>query len=233
MSEPGGQDHYLRQGPRRAVTLKGARRRAWIARWSRLLFFVALVAIGLPVAYFLLRPEPQPVEPDLPPIEAEEPGVRRATNPRFTGFDTAGRRFQVLADTAIQRPQGDGDTLELESPCFYDDTEDSSGDEVQGSARVCARGGVYDSRNEILDLEVDVNLETENGYRFTTSRARVFLEERRAEGSEPVVGTTASGTITADSWSYEQDGAILHFEGNVRTVFNREDGDATAEDAEE
>jgi lipopolysaccharide export system protein LptC len=221
-----GQDHYLGSQPRRTVTLKGAQRRAVMARYSRVLFFVALVAIGLPVAWFLLRPEPQAEEPELAPVEPGETGVRRITSPRFTGFDTSGRAFEVLAQTAIQRPQGDTDLVELELPCFYDNQDTAA----ESRTSVCARGGMYDSGNRILDLNVDVNLETENGYTFSTSHARIFVDERRAEGDQPVRGSTASGTVSADRWSYQDDGAILHFEGNVRTVFNSEGGNQAAED---
>jgi len=45
-----------------------------------------------------------------------------------------------------------------------------------------------------------------------------------------VEGTGPFGAVRADRWSFEQDGAILHFEGNVRTVFNDEDDDEAAED---
>ena len=221
-----GQDHYLGLEPRRAVTLKGARRRAVLARYSRVLFFVALVAIGAPVAWYLLRPQPQAEEPDLPAVQAAEAGVRRITNPRFTGFDTAGRAFEVLAETAIQRPQGETDLIELDLPCFYDNEQS----DAENRTHVCAQGGMYDSENQVLDLNIDVNLVTEQGYRFTTSHARVFIDERRAEGDQPVVGATDTGTVTADRWSYADDGAVLHFEGNVRTVFNSGDGGAAAED---
>jgi lipopolysaccharide export system protein LptC len=218
--------HYLRSEPRREVTMRGAQRRASLARVSRILFFVALIALIAPVAYFMLRPEP-PAGPEPEPGLAGEAGVQVMTGFNLEGQDADGRPFQVVADTLTRRSADDGNTVELASPCFLDNARPGQ----EAETTVCSLAGAYDSTTEILQLETDVDLTTDNGYAFRTSSARVHVVERRAEGDDPVEGTGPFGAVRADRWAFEQDGAILHFEGNVRTVFNGGDDDEAAEDA--
>ncbi len=220
---------HLEWGPKRAATLAGAQRSARLARFVRIGFFIAIAAIALPVAWLTLRPAGGPAGPEPAPAEDGEAGVVRMTSPRFTGRDTEGRPFEVLARTAIRRPEGGANVTELEAPSFYDGLQDAAVNE--GRARVQALRGVYDSDARVLELYASVDLETRTGYVFRTSMARIFVDERRAEGDERVEGEGPLGTLSADRWRYVQDGAVLHFEGNVRTVLY-EDG-RQAEDSGE
>ena len=51
-----------------------------------------------------------------------------------------------------------------------------------------AEAGVYRKKDELLDLEGNVNLFHDGGYEIATSRARIDLAKNSAEGDEPVVG---------------------------------------------
>ena len=57
---------------------------------------------------------------------------------------------------------------------------------------------------------------------FTTSRARVDLTTKDAEGDQPVEARGPMGTVQAKRWRFEEDGRVLHFEGDVKTVLEQD-----------
>ncbi len=228
MTDQEAQRHYLDVQPRRSTaTAAHVRRSAWTGRIIRIGFFGGIVVLALALGWYLMQPDDAPLPPEPEPdAPAEtEAGVVRMTNPRFSGRDNQGRPFQVLADTAIRRPQDMANITELDSPDFYFNSEGDNPDE----GRVQSLEGIYDSDARVLDLITDVDMQTESGYAFRTSRARIYIDERRAEGNEPVEGEGPFGTVTAERWTYAEEGGVLHFEGNVRSVLNM--GDGAEEDA--
>lgn len=222
MTETGDKDHRLDWTPNRRITPKAANRRVGLGRGLRVVFWALPLIVAGAVVYFLVSPGSSPTEPVISPSEGEA-GVVRMVNPKLRGRDNEGEPFQVLAETLIRRPDQANNITELEFPSLLDGADEDGVGRLR--ARIDAERGVYDSDAEILDLYADVDLSTETGYAFRTSHARIFIAERRAEGEEPVEGEGPFGTVSADRWSYTDDGAVLHFEGNVRTVIETGPGD--------
>lgn len=224
--------HYLDRGPRRALSLEAAHRRADVARVLRLAFFAGVGLIAMATAVYLLWPRGTVPAAELEAGGDTEAGAVRAEGLRLSGFDTEGRPFEILAETAIRRTEAQANITDLDALTFYDGVQDG---ENPGQGRVQARTGVFDADSKILQLETDVDLRTESGYAFRTDNARIYIDERRAEGDNEVTGEGPAGTVRADRWSYEDNGQVLHFEGNVRTVFDDsgDQGEAAASPGEE
>lgn len=199
--------HHATWEPVRALTLSAARRRTAFVRGLRFAFMAAAAGIVALLAVQLIwgnsggtTEAPTTVGEDVTMI-----------NPSFYGRDENLTPYTVTADVAVRRRGGPG-TTELERPRLNYDFL-NAGEET---SRVVAETGAYDPASRILDLYTNVNLQTEEGYRFESEHARVYLREERVAGEQPVQGTGPMGTIRADRYEIRDGGQHLIFEGRVR-----------------
>lgn len=194
--------------PRRALTLSAARRRTALVRLLRLTFLAAIAAIVILLAIQLfLGTAGGPVAP----AEAVSTDVRMV-NPRITGRDEHLTPYALTADVAIRRRDNANGLTELERPRLDYDFLNTEA----GVSEVLAQTGTFDPETRILDLFSDVNLNTDNGYSFSSQHARIFLREERVTGELPVTGSGPVGTIHADRYEIHEGGNRVIFEGNVR-----------------
>jgi lipopolysaccharide export system protein LptC len=190
--------------PRRATTLAEARRRTGIVHILRLLFTCgAVIAVGLFVGPVVSNAFVRGA-----PVAKSATSSATLLNPRFEGRDASGRPFVVIADTARQRRGGDG-AFDLVRPRMQNDMQDT----------VDALTGVYDPKQEILDLDGDVVLTNASGYVFRADRARMFVNENRIEGQTQLVGTGPIGEIRADAYEVFDNGERILLTGNVWSKF--------------
>jgi lipopolysaccharide export system protein LptC len=132
-------------------------------------------------------------------------------NARFSGIDKQNRPFTVTAETARQNPSKD-DIVSLESPKA--DITLQSGAWVA----VTSETGVYQQQSQILDLFGSVHLFHDRGIEFTTDTARVFMNESRAEGDDPVAGQGSFGELSAEGFRLLDKGDRVVFTGKARLV---------------
>ncbi|WP_339744202.1 LPS export ABC transporter periplasmic protein LptC [uncultured Maricaulis sp.] len=193
--------------PRRALTLSAARRRTAFVRLLRFIFLTAIAAIIalLAVQLFLGAAGGAPA-----PSEAVSTDVRMV-NPRITGRDEHLTPYALTADVAVRRRDDSSGLTELERPRLdYDFLNTGT-----NASEVLAQTGTFDPATRILDLFSDVNLNTDNGYSFSSQHARIFLREERVSGESPVTGSGPVGTISADRYEIHEGGNRVIFEGNV------------------
>ncbi len=194
--------------PRRVMTLAQARRRSSLVGLLRMLFMAgAAISAGALVGPVVMHAFVNNVDDRAPPAA----GVTML-NPRFTGFDSEDRPFNLTADTA-RRSQEDVNIIFLENPVL----EDGVG------AHVDAKSGVFNRTESTLSLDGDVNINDTSGYKFRTQNALVFLNENRVEGVTPLVGVGPSGRLRADSYSVLDNGEKIVLVGNVWTRFEAAD----------
>lgn len=200
--------HHGNWEPRRALTLNTARRRTAFVGLLRLVFIGAAVGIvALLLTQLILGNAGGPIEAQ----EAVSTDVRMI-NPRFTGRDENLTPYTVTADIAIRRRENSDGVTELQRPRLdYDFI--SAGDQL---SQVLAETGSYDPTNRILDLNTEVNLQTDTGYTFLSQHARVHLRDQRVSGEQPVIGTGPNGSIRSDRYEILEGGNRVIFEGNVR-----------------
>ena len=177
--------------PKRTLTLEAAlahTRRIKVLRYFLILLSAALV--GALIWQFLS--DKGRVEPVNDPTESV-----RMVNPRYSGRTGDGLPFYLIADTAIRR-RNDRNTVLLTNPVL-DFVRDSGVD----TSTVIAKAGSYNDLSKVLELETDVNLETDDGNTCDTTHARIFNVEKRIEGDKAISCVGEFGTVTGKSYAIE------------------------------
>lgn len=109
-------------------------------------------------------------------------------NARYHGLDRHNKPFTVTAEEASEDEPGSG-VFALDLPKADFVTANGSGVYVE------ARRGLYRQKEQLLDLEGEVNLFHENGDEMHTEKAQIDLAHSTAEGHVPVTGNGPQGRI--------------------------------------
>ena len=112
----------------------------------------------------------------------------------------------ITADTA-QRNGANPALIELDMPALDDGL----------NGTVTAPRGVFDQDAQHLELFEEVVLTDAGGNRFVTTHARMFVQENRVVGLQPLEGEGPLGKIRADTYEIQEGGKRLIFRGNVWT----------------
>ncbi|PXW57444.1 lipopolysaccharide-assembly, LptC-related protein [Methylobacterium sp. B4] len=138
-------------------------------------------------------------------------------NPRLSGFRKGERGYEVIADAAqqdVRKPS----IIELQAMKGHVATDDKG-----GRAYLEARGGVFDSTRESLNLENDIRLWTDKGEEIRLSVATVDFKSGSLRSSKAVTVTVPAGLIVADSLDVVENGRVVSFVGGVHAVFHGEE----------
>jgi lipopolysaccharide export system protein LptC len=190
-------------GPRRALSLKEARNRTALVHILRLLFTIGTVlSAGILIGFLVKHALEQGDVPPAPPT-----GIT-VLGPRFEGRDVHDRPYALTAETARRRTENPS-LIDLTNPRL----EDSTG------ATVAARDGVWNDKDDILDLVGDVVMKNSSGYTFTAERTRMFVQENRVEGPVPITGVGPMGQVKGDTYEVLEDGNRFILRGNVETIY--------------
>ncbi|MEM7330430.1 MAG: LPS export ABC transporter periplasmic protein LptC [Pseudomonadota bacterium] len=188
--------------PQRQMTLAQARRRSSTVGLLRMIFVAgAAISAGViigPIAATTLSGAGQQIDK----LEGDE--IVTMVNARFTGRNISGEAYVITAEAA-QRRRADPSVVNLTNPRLVDDK----------GTEVSAPVGVYYQNSEYLDLFQDVKVRDAEGYEFTTTAARVFVQEGRVQGLEPLNGNGPLGDVRADSYEIEDEGDRVILRGNV------------------
>ena len=191
-------------GPRRATSLKDARRRTALVHILRLIFTIgAVLSAGILVGTI--------INSSLVPTPTSGPTSGLSVTvlgPRFEGFDSNDRPYSLTAETARRRRENVS-LIDLVNPRL----EDAASSVVQ------AREGVWNAETEILELVGDVVMTDAAGYTFTSQRTRMYVKDNRVEGQTPLNGVGPIGEIRADEYEVLDDGNRINLKGNVWTRF--------------
>ncbi|WP_084397429.1 LPS export ABC transporter periplasmic protein LptC [Henriciella aquimarina] len=211
--------------PRRQMTLEQARQRSAMVSFMRLAFTAgAAIAVGIMVGHLTanaISASPSAVEK----LSADQ--VVTMVNPRFTGRDLAGRSFVITADTA-QRQRGGGDGIDLRSPKLV--SEDGT--------VVTAPSGLYNQDAQTLELYEDVQVTTERGYTFASRSAKMFINEGRVEGIDPLSGSGPLGDVRSNTYEIVEEGDKIVLSGGVEMTIvpeekTEEESEAAPADGDE
>ncbi|PHR92576.1 MAG: hypothetical protein COA69_06990 [Robiginitomaculum sp.] len=174
--------------PRRALTLDAARRHSAFIRIARraLLGSAALLAATL-VWYFIRTPKAMTLTPS--PDETV-----KMVNPIYKGRTADGSPYRITANDAIRFIQNP-DEVKLAQPILNFLRTDGAKESV-----VLAVSGLYDSKNQILNLNQDVKLDTDDGYRCKTGHSRIFVKEKRIEGDGGIDCTGTFGKAAGNGY---------------------------------
>jgi lipopolysaccharide export system protein LptC len=191
-------------GPRRATSLKDARRRTGFVQIIRFIFVVgAAVSAG-----FLLGPVVRSAFTTVRPATMLPSMTVTILNPRFEGRDANGKPYVLTADSA-RRNRENASLVDLVNPRLEDET----------STSVEAKEGVFDRTAQVLDLVGDVVMTDAAGYTFSTDRSRMFMKENRVVSDTGLTGFGPIGEVRADAYEVLDGGERIILTGNVWSKF--------------
>ena len=129
-------------------------------------------------------------------------------SPHLAGYTPDQRPYELWAKTATQDVT-DPDHVELKTLRAKLLMED------QSTVKLDARTGMFDNKQQTLDLHKDIFLQTTSGYEARLSQAFVDMAKGTVDSDEHVDVTLTNGTLTSDRLRVTGSGEVVRFEGNV------------------
>lgn len=196
---------------------------AQVRRLRRLIPFAAGTAVLALAAVTLLNPFGSLVPGvTLGPVSLSGSKVKMES-PRLSGFRKGSQGYEVTATAALQDVRKPT-LIELQAMKGRLDTDDKG-----GLAHLEASAGVFDTARESLELERDIRLWTDKGEEVRLKSASVDFKAGTVKSADPVTVAVPTGSIAADSLDVVDNGRVISFIGNVRTIFHAADKPGKAE----
>lgn len=129
-------------------------------------------------------------------------------SPHLSGYTPDQRPYELWAHTATQDIT-DPDHVELtalRSKVLMQD---------QSTVTLESRTGVFDNKQQILDLRKNIILRTTTGYEARLSQAIVDIAKGTVTSDEHVDVKLTNGTLSSDRLRITDGGDVVRFEGNV------------------
>jgi lipopolysaccharide export system protein LptC len=136
---------------------------------------------------------------------------QRVTNARYSGADSRGRPFTVIAEAAVQE-EGQPGLIKLERP--------KADITLQGDVWVAASAvdGSFNRHEQVLELGGGVSIFHDGGFEMHSPTATIDLRQGIAEGHDRVEGHGPTGTLTATGFRVLDSGARVLFTGPAKMV---------------
>ena len=129
-------------------------------------------------------------------------------SPHLSGYTPDQRPYELWAKTAIQDIT-DPDHVDLKKLRAKVLMED------QSTVTLDALNGLFDTKEQLLDLHKDIFLQSSTGYEARLSSALVDIANGTVASDEPVDVKLLNGTLTADRLRITGGGEVVRFEGHV------------------
>jgi lipopolysaccharide export system protein LptC len=128
--------------------------------------------------------------------------------PHLTGYTPDQRPYELWAKTATQdiRDPDHVDLRTLSAKLLMQD---------QSTIFLDALTGIFDNKQQQLDLRKDILLRTSTGYEARLSQAFVDMNQNTVTSDEHVDVKLTNGTLTSDRLKITNGGEVIRFEGNV------------------
>ena len=129
-------------------------------------------------------------------------------SPHMSGFLPDQRPYEVWAKTATQdvTVPNHVDMKTLRAKVLMED---------QSTVTMDARDGLYNTKDQSLDLSKDIFMQSSTGYEARMTRAFVDMAKGTVSSDEPVDVKLLNGTVTAKRLRITERGALVRFEGDV------------------
>lgn len=188
--------------PRRALSLRAARRRSRLIAALRRFFVAAAGASFASVFVFMAL---HAIEGGFTRNVYSSAEPLRMINPRFVGRTEQGGPYQITAEAA-ERPRGANQPIDLIAPVYRTET---------GTVMLAPRG-VYDETRQQLVFQGEVLFADRGGNRFTTPDMMVDLQRGALVGEGGVTGAGPLGVLRADEYELRETDRALVLRGRVR-----------------
>jgi len=160
----------------------------------------AVVLLGLVVAWPRLATHEDRFQVGFSDLKSSSVENLSMVNARFFGVNKRNQPFTITADVATEDEPASG-VIVLDQPKADFLTPSGYGIYVE------ARRGFYYQKQQMLDLEGEVNLFHDQGYELHTEKARIDLVNATAEGKVPVAGQGPQGRIDGQGFKILEKGA--------------------------
>jgi len=154
------------------------------------------------------RVEPMKKEELLPQSENIQ---NELLKPVFNSVDDKNQPYTVTADRAVQNRQN-ADIVELEKPVATLSMNDGAKIDADSVS------GLYQQKEQKLNLEGDVHLKHSNGYVLSTQELRVDLVTQKAYSGRDVRVEGPAGTLDATGLEGDASGGTLVFTGPAKII---------------
>jgi len=129
-------------------------------------------------------------------------------SPQFHGIDRNGRPYTVIADTAVQDDQNIMHLVNINGEMSLN----------EGWMSLLSERGELNMEKKTAELYDSVDLFSNSGYEFTTSKAHVDMGKSKANGNDPVKVQGPLGTLNAKGFSSDGKTNVIHFTGPVEAI---------------
>jgi lipopolysaccharide export system protein LptC len=129
-------------------------------------------------------------------------------SPHLSGYSPDQRPYELWAKTATQ-DLTDPDHVDLRGLRAKVLMEDRT------TVTMEASNGLFDTKQQILDLHKDIFLQSSTGYEARLSQALLDIGKGTVTSEEHVDVKLLNGTLTADRLRIAGGGEVVRFEGNV------------------
>jgi lipopolysaccharide export system protein LptC len=188
--------------PKRALTLRRARRRSRVIAALRRIF-VACAGASFAAVFVFMALNAIQGGMNASAYGASEP--LRMINPRFIGRSDNGGPYQLSAEMA-ERPRGENQPIELIAPVYR----------TEAGTIMLAPRGIYNEQTKTVVFDGEVLFADRNGNRFTTPNMVVDLDQGTLTGRGGVTGAGPLGVLQAESYELRDSDRALVLRGNVR-----------------
>lgn len=128
--------------------------------------------------------------------------------PHLAGFAPDGRPYELWAKTATQ-DLTNPDSVELAVLRAKVQMEDKS------TVTMDARRGIFNTKQQLLDLQEDIFLQSSTGYEAKLTRAIIDIAAGSIVSDEPVDVKLLNGTLNGNRLKISDHGEVVKFEGGV------------------
>jgi lipopolysaccharide export system protein LptC len=143
-------------------------------------------------------------------------------SPHLSGYTPDRRPYEMWAVTATQDVT-DPDHVDLKKLRAKVLMED------QSTVTLDALNGLFDSKEQLLDLHKDIYLQTTTGYEAWLTQAFVDMGKGTVTSDEHVDVKWLDGTLSADKLRITGGGEVVRFEGHVVMNLDRLNTDSTSQ----
>jgi len=196
--EPGSNDRAFRN----------ARRHSRVVRILRIVLpaLIVVATAGITVTTYLNQLlAPLPAKFDNLVVSGSKVTM---DHPHMTGFTRDERAYDLSADAAVQ-DVSKPNMIELKS---IDAKVQMQG---QGTVRLKAPNGLYDSKKEMLTLDRDILITSTSGYEGRLKDARVDIRKGHVQSDRPVEMKMLQGTLNANRLEIVNSGDLIRFDRGV------------------
>lgn len=141
-----------------------------------------------------------------------EDGALKMENPRLSGYTRDARAYDLGAAAAIQ-DIADPQTVRLQS------VRARIAQREGGFVSLEARQGTFHTGNEVLRLEGDIVVKSDQGYEMRLDEARVEMRDAAIISDEPVEIDMLNGQLRARNMRIDEHGGRVQFGGPVALRF--------------